>query len=372
MLLPAPAEPHAHLDKAHTWDLLDPPIGGIDAIFSRPWPAERWAAIRTPHAMRERAMRQLDAMLRHGTTAVRTHVDIPPAGGDPLLGVRVLCALRDELAGVIDLQLVALFGPTVPDAVIERAVELGLDLIGGAPHTTPDPTREVERLVALADRLGLGLDLHMDERLEGRESLSALADATREWPASRARAASHSVLLGTLPADEQAAITSRLAASRVDVITLPGTNLYLQDWDGDPRRRGLPPLHLLLDNGVRVAGGGDNVRDPFNPLGRADPFETASLLVLAGHLTPADAWYAVSTGARAVLGLEANSIEPGSVADLVLVPGTSLGDALADARTDRVVLHNGRVVAVTTSRSSSAIDGDASGNTINRPPRGTP
>ena len=63
-----------------------------------------------------------------------------------------------------------------------------------------------------------------------------------------------------------------------------------------PTPRGLTAVRALLDAGVRLGAGADNVRDPFNPVGRADAFETASLLVTVGHLPPTRR-HAVSDGA---------------------------------------------------------------------------
>jgi cytosine/creatinine deaminase len=111
--------------------------------------------------------------------------------------------------------------------------------------------------------------------------------------------------------------------------------------------RGLTALRPLLDAGVTVAGGGDNLRDPFNPVSRADPLETASLLVTAGHLTPEEAYTAVSTGARAAMGLPEVQVAPGFPAELLAIQASSLGEAIAGG-TSRVVLHQGRMVSRTT------------------------
>jgi cytosine deaminase len=98
---------------------------------------------------------------------------------------------------------------------------------------------------------------------------------------------------------------------------------------------------------VTVAGGGDNLRDPFNPVSRADPLETASLLVTAGHLTPEEAYTAVSTGARAAMGLPEVQVAPGFPAELLAIQASSLGEAIAGG-TSRVVIHRGRVASRTT------------------------
>jgi cytosine deaminase len=106
-------------------------------------------------------------------------------------------------------------------------------------------------------------------------------------------------------------------------------------------------VRRVLDAGIPLAAGADNLRDPFNPAGRADPFETTSLLMTAGHLTAAEALTAVTDGARTVLGLPRAGTAPDDVADLMLVPDTHLGDVLAGAEEARVVLVGGRVVADT-------------------------
>ena len=106
-------------------------------------------------------------------------------------------------------------------------------------------------------------------------------------------------------------------------------------------------MRALDQAGVVVAGGADNVQDPFNSMGRVDPFETASLLVMAGHLLPDEAWTWVTDRARQIMGLEPIRVAPGHVADLLAVRAGSLREALASAPADRVVLKGGRVVSRT-------------------------
>ena len=96
---------------------------------------------------------------------------------------------------------------------------------------------------------------------------------------------------------------------------------------------------------MRVGAGADNVQDPFNPVGRGCAFETASLLVVAGHLTPQEAWNLVSDGARAVMGLPVAGPRVGARAELLAVRAQSLTDAIATAPADRIVIHEGRLVA---------------------------
>jgi cytosine deaminase len=188
----------------------------------------------------------------------------------------------------------------------------------------------------------------VDETLD--PAVLALADvvalAERGFPHSVA--ASHCVSLGIQEPATQQKIAEQVAAAGVAVVALPSTNLFLQGrgWRTSPPR-GLTALGPLLAAGASVAAGGDNVRDPFNLAGRADPLETASLLVTAGHLTPAAALELVTGGARAALGLPPVDVAAGVPADLVAVRAASVGDAVAFAPEDRIVIKGGCVVART-------------------------
>ncbi|WP_432825589.1 amidohydrolase family protein [Dactylosporangium sp. CA-092794] len=344
LLLAAPAEPHAHLDKALSFDLVRPPLGDLDSAVAS-WVG--YAPSLTVDSIAERARTQALAMLANGITAIRTHVDIHP--GTATRGAQALVRVREELAGLIDLQIVALPHWRAGDAEIAAALDLGLDLVGGAPHHATNPLGEVERMVAFAEKYGLGLDLHTDERLDGPVSLDHYARLVRRLPHDRSYAASHCVRLGTLPPDQRDAVIKEVLRSDLGVIGLPATNLYLQGRQHAAAvPRGLTALRPLIDAGVRVAAGADNVRDPFNPVGRSDAFETASLLVTAGHLAPAEAWHLVTDGARAVMGLPLVGPRVGAQADLLAVPAANLVQAIAEGPADRLVVRRGNLVARST------------------------
>ncbi|SEJ59725.1 amidohydrolase family protein [Demequina mangrovi] len=344
LLLPAGADAHAHLDKAYTWDAIQPPfgdlVGAIDAFHS-------FQENLTEEDIHGRARRAALRLLANGTTAIRSHVNLLP-GDSPFRGVDALVRLRAELRDVLDLQLVALPPVGMDDALVEESLARGLDLVGGAPHLAEDPIDEVRRMVAIAERRGTGIDLHTDESLDGPVTIGEFARLVEGWEPGRLRTAGHCVRLGTLPSEELAPLIDAVVQARLGVVSLPITNLYLQGWDqpvGTPR--GLTALAPLLEAGALVSAGADNVRDPFNPLGRSDACETAMLLVTAGHLDLETAWHLVSNGGRAVMGLPRAAAEPGAAADFVAMPAANVGEAIAEAPADRIVLHRGRVVART-------------------------
>lgn len=352
LLLQAPAEPHAHLDKAGSAHMVQGSGPGLEGAISS------WldiSAAATVDDVAERARAQLRRYLLAGTTAVRSHVDILP-GPEPLRGVEALLRVRAEFREYVDLQLVALAEQAIPLEHIERALELGVDLVGGAPQRSPNPTQDLDRLIELAERRGIGVDIHTDESLTGEVTLLYFAEKVRDWSAERLRAAGHCVRLGTLPAAERDRAIKAAVDARISFIALPQTNLYLQGWD-DPvsTPRGIAPVRALLTAGATVAAGGDNIQDAFNPMGRSDALETASLLVSASHLTVDEAYDAVSGAARRTMGLASGGIRVGEPAELLLVWGASLAEVVAEAPAQRTVIHHGRLVAMT--RVSSDVAG---------------
>jgi cytosine deaminase len=351
VLLPSAVEPHAHLDKAMLGDRCPNEAGDLAGAIE----ATRRAYASMDEAdIRRRATAALTLAVRHGYSALRTHTLLDAGIGTR--AVQTLCALRDEVSELVDLQIVAHVGmPVTGDegitrrALLERAIDMGVDLVGGAPALDPSPVEAIALLVAAADHAGLPIDLHLDETTDARVfTLDAFAtEVTRRNLGGRATA-SHCVSLGQQEPEKAAGTAARLAAAGIGVVTLPQTNLFLQG-RGQPTRvlRGLTAVQVLRQAGVVVGAGGDNWRDPFNPLGRIDPFETAGLLVAAAHLSPADAYAAVSEAARRVMGLEPVALEAGSPADLLAVEASTIADAVAGAGSDRWVFRGGRLVART-------------------------
>ncbi len=348
VLLPAFAEPHAHLDKAFSAADVSSVDGTLPGAIAA-W--RRYRRLLDVEAIAERARAAALAALAHGVTAIRTHTDV--AEGIGLRAVEALVQVRDELSALVDIQVVAFSHPlSGPEGatnrqLMERAVAIGADAIGGAPHLDPDPHESLDYCLRLADSAGLPVDLHMDENLGDRLDLSELARRVSAGVAVPVTA-SHCVSLGMAPPLVQEEVATAVAQAGISIVTLPMTNLYLQGRAvGTATPRGLTAIRALLSAGVTLAAGEDNVQDPFNPLGRADPLGTAQLLVLAAHLDPSTGVELVGAGARAVLGLPAVQIHAGAPADLVAIAGRSLREVVATATEDRAVIRCGRVVSRT-------------------------
>ncbi|MGC5248551.1 hypothetical protein ACPXB3_16695 [Gordonia sp. DT219] len=226
VLLPPAADPHAHLDKALSWEDLTPAVGDLDAAIEC-WRRGVDVFDETDFHRRARAAALL--VLTRGTTAVRTHVDVL-AGDDPYRGIRAIDRVRRELASVMAIEIVALPLPGTPSEVVLGALDAGADLVGGAPHIAEDPATEVAHLIRLAESRGVGVDLHTDEFLIGDHmTIGTFAELVAGWPADRTRTAGHCCRSSTMEPEELSQTVKALRTSGISVVTLPITNLYLQD-----------------------------------------------------------------------------------------------------------------------------------------------
>lgn len=348
IVVPAAVEPHAHLDKAFLAERIQNPTGDLMGAITA-MRANR--GLLSVDETIERAERAARLMATNGYRAVRTHADTTSEHG--LHSIEALVEVRRRVIDVIDVEIVALCGwPVVgPDAADQRALlaaalGAGADLVGGCPHLEDEggSAAATEFFLQTATDHGVGVDLHTDETLD--PAASGLVDLANmvldefEHPVT----ASHCVSLGMQDAGRQREIAELVASAGISVVALPHTNLHLQGRGSAPMPRGLTAVDALRTAGVNLAAGADNLQDPFNPLGRACPFETAGLMVMAAHLLPHDAWATVTDNAARILQLEAVSPAPGDQADLLAVRAATVREAIAFGPNDRMVWHRGRTV----------------------------
>ncbi|MFV2038811.1 MAG: amidohydrolase family protein, partial [Acidimicrobiales bacterium] len=337
LLLPAMAEPHAHLDKALTAEAIPNPTGDLMGAITA-WRAAAAAGMFTHDDVVERASAAVELLLVHGVTAVRTHVNV--GAGDGCVSIAALREVRRRYQGLIDIQIVALTHVPMTGAegagnraALLEAVEMGVDAVGGAPHLDPDGSTLIANALAVAADAAIGVDLHVDETLDlSALGLRDLARQVQDTGFEHRVAASHCVSLGMQPADVQRAVSAEVAEAGIAVFPLPQTNLFLQGRDNATATpRGLTAVAALQEAGVLVGAGADNVQDPFNLVGRSDPLETAALMVMAGHQLPEVAYDMVSNNVRRAIGLVPVTFEAGSPADLVAIDAPSIRGAIADA-----------------------------------------
>ena len=168
----------------------------------------------------------------------------------------------------------------------------------------------------------------------------------------RARSRAGTAVRSALQDDDTIAATlDACRAARIDVISLPAVNLYLQARRGGatPRWRGVTVLHEMKARGLRVAVAGDNCRDPFHAYGDHDMLETFGTAVRVLQLDhPAGDWIAAATSTpAAIMGLARGRIASGTGAELFLLLALTFSELLARGQSDRVVIRTGRAIDTT-------------------------
>ncbi|NCW83600.1 MAG: hydrolase [Actinobacteria bacterium] len=342
-------EPHAHLDKAFLAERIDNPTGDLMGAINA---MESSRDLITVADTVERAERAVRLMVSNGVTAIRTHADVTEWNN--LYSVEALVEVRNRTKDIVNLQICALLGwPLSGDVgksnreLGRRAIEMGADILGGCPHLDIDPEGANIALIELAGELNCGLDLHTDEHTDAnRISLEHLASRITASGFNRPVVASHCVSLGMQDESTQRRIAEKVATANMGVVALPHTNLFLQGREfATATPRGLTAVASLRRAGVKVAVGADNLQDPFNPIGRGDPLESAALAILTAHLLPHEAFDSVSKQARAVIGLASSGPKVGDVADLMLIPAGSIREAIANTPPRKLVFYKGRIVS---------------------------
>jgi cytosine deaminase len=278
---------HVHLDKACILDRCHICEGTLAEAVRETAQAK---ASFTEEDVYQRAARVVEKAITHGTTAMRSFVEI-----DPRAGYRSFLALkrvRDDFAFAIDIQLCAFAQEGLTQepqtlSMLNQALEEGADLVGGCPYTDPDPAQHVRLIFDLAQKHNVDVDFHLDFDLDpGHTNLPAVIDETvrRGW-AGRVTIG-HVTNLTAMPLERVAAIAGQLAKAGIALVALPATDLFLTGRQSPVLTpRGVAPLHRLAADGVITAVATNNVLNPFTPYGDASLVRMANLYANIAQLS---------------------------------------------------------------------------------------
>ena len=360
LAMPGFVEPHVHLDKCY---LADGAImgdlgewGGLEKM------AEIKRTVKKEDILR-RARRAVEVAVLHGTTAMRTQVDVDPIVG--LKGVEALLQLREELRSLVTLQIVAfpqegiVRSPGAEDLLIE-ALKLGADAIGGGPCNDTDREKHLDVVFKLAERFDVDIDLHVDS-----DPGLAAENYPQSWdlPAIVARAKTHGfkgrVTLGhfcslsNLTSKEAAPLIEEVARHHFHVVVCPTSEVHAGGREAATQTpRNITRVKDLLQAGVNVVASFDNMRDPLVPFGNANPLEEAVLLAKLCHLGTVEGlrtlWnVATVNGAKLMRLPQQEGLTTGAPADLILLNATDPVQAMLDGSPPYLVIKGGRKVART-------------------------
>jgi len=310
----------------------------------------------TQDALVERALAYCDWAVGRGLLAIRSHVDVC----DPrLLAVEALLQVRERVRPYLDLQLVAFPQDGLlrsADGLVQlrRALDLGVDVVGGIPHferTMADGAASVRLLCEEAAQRGLRVDLHCDESDDPlSRHIETLAYETQRLGLQGRVNGSHLTSMHSMDNDYVSKLIPLIAEAQVSAVADPLINITLQGRrDSYPKRRGMTRVPELLAGGVTVAFGHDCVMDPWYSLGSADMLEVASMGLHVAQMTAQDAmrqcFAAVTSAPARILGLAGYGLEPGCHADFVLLQARDPVEAIRLRATRLAVVRRGRVIA---------------------------
>ncbi|MEZ2457202.1 amidohydrolase family protein [Salinicoccus roseus] len=294
LVLPPYVDPHLHLD--YIFSGLGPGNANISGTLFEG--IQRWSDNKkslTEEMVRERALQGIRKELNHGVQYIRTHVDVT----DPnLTGMKALLKLREELADVVMLQLVAFpqegfFRYDGAEKLVEKALEMGADVVGGIPHFEISYEHGVEslkRIVDLALKYDVMIDIHCDENDDPNSRfLEVLNALVMEKGYGEKTTASHTCSFGSADDSYAAKMMGLFHESKINFISCPTENAHLQGRsDSYPKRRGLTRVKELLSNGNAVAFAQDSIADYWYPLGNGNMMNILDNGIHLAHYTHID------------------------------------------------------------------------------------
>lgn len=359
LVAPPFADPHFHMDA--TLSLGLPRLNRSGTLLEG---IALWGELKpllTVEAVKERALRYCDLAVAQGLLSIRTHVDVCD---DRLTAVAALLEVKREVAGYIDLQLVAfpqdgLFRDPTAEANLIRALDMGVDVVGGIPHferTMQAGAESVRRLCEMAAERGLPVDLHCDESDDPMSRhIETLAAETVRLGLQGRVVGSHCTSMHSMDNYYASKLIPLIAEAGLHIVPNPLINITLQGRsDTYPRRRGMTRVPELRAAGVNVAFGQDCTMDPWYPLGSADMLEVAHMGVHAIPMTSREAmgwsFTSVTVNGHLAMGLPDPTLRVGGPATMVLLQARDPIEAVRMKATRLAVIRGGRVIAETAPR----------------------
>ncbi|TCP00851.1 cytosine deaminase [Rubrivivax gelatinosus] len=354
LVSPPFVDAHFHMDATLSYGL--PRINASGTLLEG---IALWGELKpllTQEALVERALQYCDWAVARGLLAIRSHVDVC----DPrLLAVEALLEVKKRVAPYLDLQLVAFPQDGVlrsPGALanLERALDLGVDVVGGIPHferTMADGAASVKLLCEIAARRGLRVDMHCDESDDPlSRHVETLAYETQRLGLQGRVTGSHLTSMHSMDNYYVSKLLPLMAEAGLHAVANPLINITLQGrHDSYPKRRGMTRVPELLAAGVNVGFGHDCVLDPWYSLGSGDMLDVAAMGLHVAQMTSQagmrQCFDAVTVNNARILGLEGYGLEPGCRADFVLLQARSPAEAIRLRAQRLLVVRGGRVLS---------------------------
>lgn len=357
LVLPPFIEPHIHLDTTLTagepeWNLSGTLFEGI----------QRWSERKeslTIEDVKTRSKKAIKWQIAQGIQHIRTHVDVT----DPeLTALKAMIEVKEELAEFVNIQLVAfpqegiLSYPNGKE-LLEEAVKLGADVVGGIPHfefTREYGVESMKIAFDLAEKYDKLVDIHCDE-IDDEQSrfVEVVANEAYQRGYGEKTTASHTTAMGSYNDAYTAKLFRLLKMSNINFVSNPLINIHLQGrFDTYPKRRGLTRVKEIQAAGMNICFGHDDIFDPWYPLGTGNMLQVLHMGIhaaqLMGYEEIINSIDLVTKNSAKTLHIEDEyGIEAGKPANFIVLNAVNEYDVI---RKQAVVTHsyrNGKLIAGT-------------------------
>lgn len=354
-LIMAPlVDPHIHLDAALTagepeWNMSGTLFEGI----------ERWGqrkATITFEDTKLRALKTLDMLIEHGIQHVRTHVDVT----DPsLTAMRAMLEVREEIKDKVNLQIVAFPQEGIESfkngrALMEEAVKLGADVVGGIPHfeyTREKGVSSVHFLMDLAEKYNCLVDVHCDEIDDpASRFLEVLADEAHVRGIGERVTASHTTAMGSYDNAYCYKLFRLLKRSKINFISCPTESIHLQGrFDNYPKRRGLTRVPEIDRAGMNICFAQDSIRDPWYPVGNGNIIRILDAGLHICHMLGYEDLqrcldFVLDNSAKTLCLGDQYGIEVGRPASFIIMPAKNDYEVVANQVKAILSVRNGKII----------------------------
>ncbi|MBN9233246.1 MULTISPECIES: amidohydrolase family protein [Phyllobacteriaceae] len=341
LMLPGLVEAHTHLDKTlygMGWYRNEVGPRLIDKIDN-----ERAMKKELGIDPARQSARQAVLSVGHGTTHIRSHVDVDTDIG--LAGIEGVMATREKYRDIVDIEIVAFPQSGVlvrPGTVelMEEALRMGAEVVGGLDPSgiDRDPKGHLDIVFGLAERFARPIDIHLHEAGElGAFALELTVERTKALGMQGKVTLSHAFCLGMQDHLAVGALIDGLREAGIHIMTT------------GPSSRPAPPVKRLLEAGVVVCSGNDGIRDTWGPYGNGDMLERATFVGQRNNFRRDDelqlALDVCTHGGASVMALQDYGLKPGCSADFVLVDAETVAEAVAAHPPRKLVVKKGRVTA---------------------------
>jgi cytosine deaminase len=324
LVCPGLIETHIHLDKSRIIDrCAHQPRAKLSPVFGVT-PIKPAMTVEDVYA---RAAQTLEACIAHGTTRMRTQLEVDPGIG--LRSYEAIERLVADYSWAIDIEIcvfpqegITNFPGT--DELLQQSLKRGADLIGGAPRYDTDAAAQIHRIFELAREYDVDIDMHLDVGPSAEQmDIPLVLELTEKFKRGGRVTVGHMAKLSLLPPDQVASLGRRLADAGIAVTVLPATDLFLMGRNVDHRvPRGVADANLLMAQGVTCSLSTNNVLNPATPYGDCSLVRMANLyaniLQLDRASELADCFHMLSAYSARVLNLKDYGFRVGNPGDAVV------------------------------------------------------